>query len=176
MNSDERLYRTFSIAVSHCESRDDFKDSVRVCFEQTTLADSHIDLHLPALGPSRQLWSWYSGKESNWYEFVRKYHLELEEHPRDIQSLRGLACELTLTLVYVAGDAERNVAVAARHCLEYLECRRRYAAGWMIGGLTYPVRKQIEELGGLWYGKHKVWVMPSSHACKCIRSLLPGDF
>jgi hypothetical protein len=81
-----------------------------------------------------------------------------------------------LTLTYQRGDARRNVAVAVKQHLEELECRRRYAAGWIIGGLTWPVREEIVRSGGLWFGRHKAWTMPDQVSWKYIQSLLPGDF
>ena len=177
---DGPTYHWFPISIDPIDNANRQNDRLHVAIEWPLGSHPHIgrcvDVWLPSLAPSRGLWEWFLAAPDRWYEFVRQYHLELDHQAKDCEHLRHLACVHPLTFVFTAGTVDQNAAIALRQHLQHLECRRRYAAGWIVGGLTYPVRPQIEQLGGLWYGKHKVWTMPSAEACKAIRSLLPGDF
>jgi hypothetical protein len=79
-------------------------------------------------------------------------------------------------VAYVEGSSDRNVAIAVKRHLEHLECKRQWKAGSIVGGYTFPVREEILRRGGLWFARHKAWMMPDHESWKYIQSLLPGDF
>lgn len=142
----------------------------------SAIQQSDADLWMPALAPSGGLLQWYSGDSEKWHEFHRQYILELQEKPAECERLRALACETQLLLLYRCQDPERNAAAVMKRHLEQLECRRRWDAGLMIGGYLFPLRDEVIRCGGLWFGRHKAWMMPDRAAWHHIHSLLPGDF
>ena len=40
------------------------------------------------------------------------------------------------------------------------ECDRRRAEGLVVKGKTFDIKEQIKELGGIWDGSNKQWLMP----------------
>lgn len=114
--------------------------------------------------------------EDRWDEFRRRYHLELRTLPSECERLRSIACDASLVLIDASGDPQQRVALALREHLERLECQRRWDAGLMLGGMTWPVKREIIEAGGLWFGPHKAWMLPDEKSLAEIRKLLPGDF
>lgn len=170
----EKGEHSFRIEIVHASNAKVDCGDVRVAFEATK--PTCVDLWLPSLAPSDELWHQFSCDDYEWHEFCRRYRLELDQKPSECERLRSLASEYRLTLTYQTGDCRHNVAIALKQHLEHLECKRRYDAGWIIGGLTWPVQKAIERRGGLWFARHKVWMMPDYESWKHIHSLLPGDF
>jgi hypothetical protein len=73
-------------------------------------------------------------------------------------------------------EADGRSVAAAEERRDETEADRRYHAGWIIGGYTFPVQDSIRRLGGLWLRRHRVWTMPDRESWLQIRSLLPGDF
>lgn len=164
----------FCIGIIHASAAKCGRDKARVAFEATK--PTCVDLWLPSLAPSDELWQRFSCDNYEWHEFCRRYRLELDQKPGECERLRSVACDCRLTLTYLAGDSQHNIAIAIKQHLEHLECKRRYEAGWIIGGLAWPVREEIERCGGLWFARHRVWMMPGHRSWKYIHSLLPGDF
>lgn len=164
----------FRVETIHANEANVECREIRVAFEP--VKPDSVDLWLPSLAPSDALWPQFSCDDHAWHEFCRRYRLELEQKPSECERLRSLACECGLVLTYQTGDCRHNIAIAAKQHLEHLECKRRYNAGWIIGGLTWPVRDAIEARGGLWFPRHKAWTMPDYQSWKYIHSLLPGDF
>lgn len=173
--------RNFTVEVAHVQDAGNQLQQVRVAFEQCQetgpkLKASLIDHWVPAIAPTCELVKWFNFDEEKWYEFERRYRRELKTVPTQCECLRSLACRTVVTLVYMNGNARRNAAIVLKKHLIELECQRRWDAGWMVGGHTSPVRNEIEQCGGLWFGWHKAWMMPDRESCDYIRSLLPGDF
>ena len=162
------------IEIAHASAAGVGRGEVRVAIEGDRPDD--VDLWLPVLRPSRAVWQQFSCDDYQWHEFCRRYRLELDQKPGECERLRSVAYGCRLALTYLSGDCRHNIAIALKQHLEHLECKRRYAAGWIIGGLTWPVRAEIERCGGLWFARHKVWMMPDHESWKYIHSLLPGDF
>lgn len=131
---------------------------------------------LPELNPNRELQEWYAQHPKLWYEFQRRYRCQLFTQESVCDLLRSLACQTLLTLVYQSGSVKQNLATVIEDQLVHLECQQRWSAGLMIGGHTFPVRSQIIALGGLWYTKHKTWMMPDKQSWRFIVDLLPGEF
>lgn len=56
------------------------------------------------------------------------------------------------------------------------ECNRRRNEGLIVKGNTFPIKDQIKELGGIWDGKEKQWLMPDQSAvAECNVALGLGD-
>ena len=173
--------RSFQVEVANVNDSGNRDQQVRVAFEQCHAAERMpeadlIDHWLPAIAPSSTLLDWFNYDEEKWHEFERRYRRELRNVPTQCERLRELAFTTTLTLIYMNGSARRNAAIVLKKHLIELECQRRWNVGWMVGGHTSPVRNEIEQCGGLWFGWHKAWMMPDRESCDYIRSLLPGDF
>lgn len=127
--------------------------------------------------PSDELRAWWKADpQARWDEFYRRYQRELEHQPGLCEQLRQRASTERVILVYAFGTPCENVAVPLKRHLEDLECRLRWQNGWMIGGHTAGVRDAIIRRGGIYYSRHKVWMMPSEEDTRVIRSILPGDF
>ncbi|HXE21898.1 MAG TPA: DUF488 domain-containing protein [Rhodoferax sp.] len=69
------------------------------------------------LSPSTELRHWYGHEPELWPEFRRRYAAELRPHAQEFESLRALAREGTITLVYSARNETQNNAVALREFL-----------------------------------------------------------
>ena len=69
------------------------------------------------LSPSTALRQWFGHDPARWLEFRRRYAAELQPHAAQLDALRALARQGTLTLVYGAHDETHNDAVALRQFL-----------------------------------------------------------
>ncbi|WP_417388601.1 DUF488 domain-containing protein [Gimesia sp.] len=136
-----------------------------------------IDLWwFPDITPTTDLRKWYLLYPERWYEFRRRYRNQLAARSSVCEQLRILACQTELTLVYQRGAINQNMAAVIEEQLIQLECQHRWNEGLMIGGYTYPVRNEIIAQGGLWFTKHKTWMMPDRKSWESIVDMLPGDF
>lgn len=77
-----------------------------------------VDLWMKEIGPSTELRTWFGHVPERWPEFRERYLRELEGKAELIEELRGHAAKGPLTLVYSAGDEERNQAVVVREVVE----------------------------------------------------------
>lgn len=77
-------------------------------------ADAKIDEWMKDIAPSSELRKWFGHDPARWPEFRKRYAAEIKEHPEQLQRLRALAREGTLTLVFSASDEEHNNAVVLR--------------------------------------------------------------
>ncbi|MBD3673911.1 MAG: DUF488 family protein [Planctomycetaceae bacterium] len=136
----------------------------------------HCDVWRPELAPDPGLQASYENGVIDWHEFVRRYTRELRLSLEYCEHLRALACDPGLVFVSSATDIERCAEAALAQHLERLECEHRWSQGLMIGGYVYPVREEIMQAGGLWFARHKAWMMPDREAWLHIQSQLPGDF
>ena len=69
------------------------------------------------LSPSTELRQWFGHDPALWLEFRRRYAAELQPHAEQLDILRALARQGTVTLVYGAHDETHNDAVALRDFL-----------------------------------------------------------
>jgi len=76
--------------------------------------DAAIDQWMKDLSPSTELRHWFGHDPDRWKEFRERYAKEVDEHADQLEQLRALAREGTITLVYSAHDEEHNNAVALR--------------------------------------------------------------
>jgi len=76
--------------------------------------DAAIDQWMKDLSPSTELRHWFGHDPDRWKEFRERYAKEVDEHADQLEQLRTLAREGTVTLVYSAHDEEHNNAVALR--------------------------------------------------------------
>jgi uncharacterized protein YeaO (DUF488 family) len=76
--------------------------------------DAAIDQWMKDLSPSTELRHWFGHDPDRWKEFRERYAKEVDEHADQLDQLRALAREGTVTLVYSAHDEEHNNAVALR--------------------------------------------------------------
>lgn len=80
-------------------------------------ADARIDLWLKAIAPSTELRQWFGHDPNRWPEFRRRYQQELAQHTAELDQLRVLAGQGTVTLLYGARDEQHNDAVVLRDTL-----------------------------------------------------------
>ena len=69
------------------------------------------------LAPSTELRQWFGHDPALWPEFRRRYAAELRPHAELLESLRTLARQGTITLVYGSHEEAYNNAVAMREFL-----------------------------------------------------------
>jgi uncharacterized protein YeaO (DUF488 family) len=80
--------------------------------EKAALADWMKDL-----APSTELRKWFGHDPARWQEFSKRYTAEVQAHPEQLERLRDLARQGTVTLVYAARDEAHNEAVVLRNLL-----------------------------------------------------------
>ena len=76
-----------------------------------------LDQWAKELAPSTELRQWFGHDPALWPEFRKRYAVELRAHAELLESLRALARQGTITLVYGAHDEAHNNAVAMREFL-----------------------------------------------------------
>ena len=76
-----------------------------------------VDQWCKELAPSTALRQWFGHDPARWLEFRRRYAAELLPHAEQLDILRALARQGTVTLVYGAHDEPHNNAVALREFL-----------------------------------------------------------
>lgn len=79
-------------------------------------ADARISWWAKELAPSSELRRWFGHDPERFEEFTRRYREELSDKT-ELDALRRLARERTVTLVYGARDREHNNAVVLRALL-----------------------------------------------------------
>ena len=67
--------------------------------------------------PSQGLVNWFADRGERWAEFRRRYWAELDAKPELIEQLRRLGSEHEVTLLYVFGTRDRNIATCLRDYL-----------------------------------------------------------
>ena len=97
-------------------------DGVRVLVDRlwprgVKKTDAGIDLWMKELAPSTELRKWFGHDPARWDEFRRRYTAEIDEHPDELERLRGEIANGTVTLVYSAHDETHNDAVVLREIL-----------------------------------------------------------
>jgi uncharacterized protein YeaO (DUF488 family) len=84
--------------------------------------EATLDEWLKEIAPSDNLREWFDHDSGRWEEFVSRYHDELADREAEIERLRSLAQEETVTLLYAATDTQHNNAVALKRHLENGDC------------------------------------------------------
>jgi len=79
--------------------------------------EAAIDHWMKELAPSTELRKWFGHDPARWEEFRRRYAAEIQEHRNELDRMRGLMREGTVTLVYSAHDKTHNDAVVLREIL-----------------------------------------------------------
>ena len=79
--------------------------------------DAHFDEWMKELAPSTKLRKWFDHKSERFEEFSLRYRLELGEKELQLNVLRQIAKQKTLTLLYAAKDPKVNHAVVLRKVL-----------------------------------------------------------
>jgi uncharacterized protein YeaO (DUF488 family) len=80
-------------------------------------AEAAIDQWAKDLSPSTALRKWFGHDPGRWQEFRRRYAAEVRKRPERFNSLRTLAQQGPITLVFSARDEVHNDAVALRDFL-----------------------------------------------------------
>lgn len=80
---------------------------------------AHVDLWLKEVAPSHELRTWFGHDPEKFAEFRRRYQAELasEAGQKALATLRELAQQGPVTLVFAAHDTEHNNAVVLRDLL-----------------------------------------------------------
>jgi uncharacterized protein YeaO (DUF488 family) len=131
---------------------------------------------LPELAPPADLHGRFDDGSMDWHEFSRRYSRQLREHSDRCQQVREFANGRGVAVLSHSGDSQFTVESAFAAHLRQLECEDRWNRGLMIGGYVVALRDQIVKAGGLYYARHKAWMMPDEATWRQIQSQLPGDF
>ena len=89
--------------------------------------DAAIDQWAKDIAPSTALRKWFGHDPARWQEFRSRYAVEVHTHLEQLDRLRALARQGSITLVYSAHDEVHNDAVALRDLLLGRQMRRRSA-------------------------------------------------
>lgn len=79
--------------------------------------EAAIDHWMKELAPSTELRKWFGHDPARWGEFRKRYAAEIHENRVELDRLRGLIADGTVTLVYSAHDETHNDAVVLREIL-----------------------------------------------------------
>jgi uncharacterized protein YeaO (DUF488 family) len=80
-------------------------------------ARAALDDWMKDIAPSNELRQWFAHDPARWDEFRARYRDELREHEDLVATLRKLAQQGRITLVYSARDEAHNDAVVLRDVL-----------------------------------------------------------
>ncbi|MDO5609452.1 MAG: DUF488 domain-containing protein [Pseudomonadota bacterium] len=80
-------------------------------------AKAALDLWLKDVAPSTELRKWFGHDPAKWAEFQRRYRAELENNPA-LATLKRMAEQGDITLIFAARDEQHNEAVVLKHMLE----------------------------------------------------------
>lgn len=78
-----------------------------------------LDDWMKNIAPSAELRKWFGHDPKRWPEFQRRYRAELQQHTQELDRIRALAREHTVTLVYSAHDEEHNDAIVLKEVLKH---------------------------------------------------------
>lgn len=79
---------------------------------------AQVDEWLKDVAPSAALRSWFGHDPAKWDEFRERYRQELADHPDQLENLKRMAEQGTVTLLFAAKDQEHNNAVVLKGLLE----------------------------------------------------------
>ncbi len=79
--------------------------------------NAKLDLLLKEVAPSTELRQWFGHDPKKWPEFRKRYQAELKKNPA-LATLKTMALEDDITLVYGARDQVHNEAVVLKELLE----------------------------------------------------------
>jgi uncharacterized protein YeaO (DUF488 family) len=74
-------------------------------------AEAAVDRWSKEIAPSTELRQWFGHDPARWPEFRRRYTEELRHNAAELDEIRALARQGTVTLVYGARDEAHNDAV-----------------------------------------------------------------
>lgn len=99
------------------------KDDLRILVDRLwprglTKERAAVDVWLKDVAPSTELRKWFNHDPARWEQFQARYRKELGEKKDALQSLKAMAEEHTVTLVYGARDEEHNEALVLKRILE----------------------------------------------------------
>lgn len=86
-----------------------------------------VDVWLKDVAPSPEVRRRYEHDVAKWPEFRRRYREELRLRPDELERLKKLARQGTVTLVYGSSDQEHNSGTVLREFLEH-ELQERKSA------------------------------------------------
>ncbi len=109
------------VSIKRVYDRPDDGDGQRVLVDRLwprglSKARAAIDLWLKDISPSAELRTWFDHDVARWEDFRRRYAAELAASPA-MATLRALAREGRVTLVYGAKDTLHNNAVVLKDLL-----------------------------------------------------------
>lgn len=88
-----------------------------------------LTLWLKEIAPSTALRQWFGHQPERWDEFCRRYRGELDANGEAVKTLRDLAVERRLTILFAADDRERNNAAVLADYMRREERRDRPILG-----------------------------------------------
>lgn len=77
-----------------------------------------VTLWLKDLAPSATLRKWFGHDPAKWRQFQARYRKELQAKKADVQQLRQMGKERTVTLLFGAKDQAHNQAVVLKKVLD----------------------------------------------------------
>lgn len=92
------------------------KDGARILVDRiwprgVSKESANLTEWLKEIAPSTGLRQWFHADPTQWKEFSRRYHAELDANPEAVARLRGFLKAGPVTLLYAARDRDRNHAM-----------------------------------------------------------------
>ena len=83
-----------------------------------TKARAAIKLWIKDLAPSPELRKWFGHDPTKWKQFQSRYRKELRGKKADLELLRQMSKEHTVTLLFAAKDQSHNQALVLKRVLD----------------------------------------------------------
>jgi uncharacterized protein YeaO (DUF488 family) len=111
-----------NIKIKRAYDKPAAEDGLRILIDRLwprglTKNKAAIDHWFKDIAPSTKLRKWFSHDPDRWTEFRRRYIGELKSHVLQLDEIRELARNSSITLVYAAHDELHNDAVVLRDIL-----------------------------------------------------------
>lgn len=111
-----------TIKIKHIYDEPSNDDGYRVLIDRLwprgiSKERAHLDEWNKEIPPSAELRKWFDHKSERFEEFALRYRLELEEKELQLNLLRQIAKQKTVTLLYAAKNPAINHAIVLRKVL-----------------------------------------------------------
>ena len=83
-----------------------------------TKDNARVDVWLKEIAPSTELRKWFGHDPAKWNSFHKRYEREIRDNDDLISTLKDIAREGTITLLYGARDEKHNEALVLKEFLE----------------------------------------------------------
>ena len=93
-----------AIKLKRVYEKPEGSDGVRILVERLwprglSKDKAKVDIWLKDAAPSTELRRWFNHDELKWEEFKKRYYLELDQHPQELQPIQDILSTSKITFV-----------------------------------------------------------------------------